>query len=158
LTREDEDEHEGEEESSQYDYKTCSSVARKRYYITSVEVVKIVELLIGTGLQDSQERRRERGRIRSNLVPFWSRKSISTRLSNQDIRSSPTIDANVDFRVELATRIMSYDIRKPRGFDKEVRILKWEKLVPALMRALQSYYAEVPDDFGEGKDEEWNGL
>ena len=36
------------------------------------------------------------------------------------------------------------EIRKPRGFDKEVRILRWDKLVPALQRALQSYYTEIP--------------
>ena len=39
---------------------------------------------------------------------------------------------------------MGYEIRKPRGFDKEVRILRWDKLVPALQRALQSYYTEIP--------------
>lgn len=109
---------------------------RYYYYITSVEVVEIVELLIGTQLKDPADRRKERGRVRSNLVPFWSKKPILSRMNENN--GSP------DFRAELAKRIMAYDIRKPRGFDKEVRILRWDKLVPALKRALQSYYAEIP--------------
>lgn len=142
---EDEDEY---SDSADYGYKTESELKRA-FYITSVEVIKVVELLIGTEVQDAVERRRERGRIRSNLVPFWSKKPISSRMSNQEIRNSPLGSDSLDFRVELATRIMSYEVRKPRGFDKEVRILKWDKLVPALKRALQSYYVEVPDDLEE---------
>lgn len=110
------------------------------YYITSVEVVGIVELLIGTQLAEPQERRKERGRIRSNLVPFWLKKPVSLRI--QEGRNSGHTN-NKDLRYELAKRIMSYDIRRPRGFDKEVRILRWDKLIPALKRALQSYYVEL---------------
>ncbi|KAI5966341.1 uncharacterized protein KGF55_000650 [Candida pseudojiufengensis] len=203
-----------------------------QYYITSVEVVEIVELLIGTEFKEASEKRRERGRIRSNLVPFWCKKSISSRmneisnpstfidhshqtlntsssntptstlappnsnsnsksisssssLSTNSILSAPTsnqssissasssiptnltdfsqkqqqqkfqqhppqpqpiqtISKNQEYRMELAKRMMAYEIRKPRGFDKEVRILKWEKLIPALKRALHSYYTEIP--------------
>lgn len=113
------------------------------YYITSVEVVGIVELLIGTQLAEPQERRKERGRIRSNLVPFWLKKPVSLRI--QEGRNSGHTN-NKDLRYELAKRIMSYDIRRPRGFDKEVRILRWDKLIPALKRALQSYYVELAAD------------
>ncbi|KAH3679024.1 hypothetical protein WICMUC_001219 [Wickerhamomyces mucosus] len=116
----------------------------RSFYVTSVEVIKIVELLIGVESEDLSERRRERGRIRSNLVPFWSRKSISSKMSN--INDEP----KNDFKIELATRIMGYEIRKPRGFDKEVRILKWQKLFKALKRALQSYYVEIPNDLDTG--------
>ncbi|KAK6201328.1 uncharacterized protein RJT21DRAFT_113955 [Scheffersomyces amazonensis] len=127
-----------------------------QYYITSVEVVEIVELLIGTEAKDSAEKRRERGRVRSNLVPFWSKKPISSRMNDSSTGNSsnntptfghsqyPQQPTNQDYRVELAKRIMGYEIRKPRGFDKEVRILRWDKLVPALKRALQSYYTEIP--------------
>lgn len=120
-----------------------------QYYITSVEVVEIVELLIGTQLKDPAERRRERGRVRSNLVPFWSKKSISSRMDSSNYNNGngspvPSSPTNQDYRVELAKRIMGYEIRKPRGFDKDVRILRWDKLVPALKRALQSYYTEIP--------------
>lgn len=149
------DEEDEEEQTSSYGYQQSnySNDLKTSFYITSVEVIKIVELLVGTELQDAAERRRERGRIRSNLVPFWSKKPISSRMSSSELRSSPIASTdNADFRVELATRIMAYDIRKPRGFDKEVRILKWEKLVPALRRALQSYYVEIPDGFDEEAD------
>ncbi|KAI3404698.2 hypothetical protein KGF56_002532 [Candida oxycetoniae] len=144
-----------------------------QYYITSVELVEIVELLIGTEFKDAAEKRRERGRVRSNLVPFWSKKSISSKMSDTSAstthahsdngNSSSSLSTSVpiltstslssnhshnltnqDYRSELARRIMGYDIRKPRGFDKEVRILRWDKLVSALKRALQSYYTEIP--------------
>lgn len=108
------------------------------YYITSVEVIEIVELLIGTKSATASERRKERGRVRSNLVPFWSKRPISSR---NEANHQP------DYRIELAKRIMSYEIRKPRGFDKEVRILKWDRLIPALKRALQCYYCEIPEDY-----------
>lgn len=118
---------------------------KRSFYITSVEVVKIVELLIGTELTHPFERRRERGRIRLNLVPFWLKKPISTRLLLGFKRSPSTSPMENDFRVELARRIMGYSVRKPRGFDKDVRILKWEKLEAALRRALQTYYVEIPE-------------
>lgn len=107
------------------------------YYITSVEVVGIVEMLIYMRDMDPVLRRRERGRIRSNLMPFWLKKAV---LSKKNSKSEPD-----DPRMAFARRIMAYDVRKPRDFDKDVRILRWEKLVPALQRALQCYYVEVPE-------------
>ncbi|OUM54731.1 hypothetical protein BVG19_g4151 [[Candida] boidinii] len=116
------------------------------YYITSVEVVKIVELLIGFQNPDPEERRRERGRIRSNLVPFWSKKPIFSKKTGASCDVPDDKKTNEDLRIELARRIMEYKIRKPRGFDKEVRILNWNNLIPALERALQSYYIQFPAD------------
>ena len=106
-----------------------------QYYITSVEVVEIVELLIGNQFRDAAERRKERGRVRSNLVPFWSKKPISSRMSETSISSSSPQNSsatrfkfkctgdnnyycyswwcwssltNHDYRVELAKRIMGW--------------------------------------------------
>lgn len=107
------------------------------YYITSVEVVGIVEMLIDMRDMDLVSRRRERGRIRSNLMPFWLKKAVSSKKNSESEPGDP--------RMEFARRIMAYDVRKPRGFDKDVRILRWEKLLPALQRALQCYYVEVPE-------------
>ncbi|KAH3667998.1 hypothetical protein OGAPHI_001752 [Ogataea philodendri] len=119
----------------------------RQFYITSVEVIKIVELLIGCQTNNQKERRAERGRIRSNLVPFWSKKPISSKkVSSSDNLSDVIGKTNADLRNELAQRIMSYETRKPRRFDKEVRILEWRKLAPALRRALQSYYVKIPSD------------
>lgn len=114
-----------------------ASDADVNYYITSVEVVGIVEMLIDMRDMDLILRRRERGRIRSNLMPFWLKKAVS---SKKNAESDPG-----DPRMEFAKRIMAYKTRKPRGFDKDVRILQWDKLLPALLRALQCYYVEVPD-------------
>lgn len=142
-----EDIYSSDDESKTANYSSNYSGSSEvyNYYITSVEVLGIVELLIGTKSNDPAERRREKGRIRSNLVPFWSKKPISSRM-NESSSSSPSSPINQDYRMELAKRIMGYEIRKPRGFDKEVRILRWDKLVPALKRALQSYYTEIPQN------------
>lgn len=106
-----------------------------RFSITSVEVVSIIETLIGTKSMELSLRRREKGRIRLNLMPFWLKRSLP---------SNKNVLLHMDSPTSFARQIMSYKIRKPRGFDKDVRILSWDKLVPALHRALQCYYAEVP--------------
>lgn len=110
------------------------------YYITLVEVVGIVELLIGTMEEELAVRRKERGRIRLNLLPFWLQKLVPSK-KHAELALRP----ESELRAEFARQIMAYEVRMPRGFDKSVRILWWDKLVPALQRALQCYYAEVPN-------------
>ncbi|ANZ76446.1 BA75_04152T0 [Komagataella pastoris] len=131
-------------------HRAAGSSVGCQYYITSVEVIKIIELLVGSHLiQDSQQKRKERGRVRSNLVPFWSKHPVSSSKKTLRPRSGPA--CNDDYLAELAHRIMTYEIRRPRIFDKNVRILEWAKLGPALQRALQSYYVAVPLDESENK-------
>lgn len=141
----DENDDDVDGDTSRKHAKVASDGSCYQYYITSVEVIEIVELLLGTYGTDVVEKRRERGRIRSNLVPFWCKRPISSRVQDQSqTLSKGSVPSNHDYRVELARRIMSYETRKPRGFDREVRILRWDKLVPALKRALLSYYVEFP--------------
>lgn len=109
----------------------------REFYVTSVEIVAIIEMLIGILDTDLLQRRKERGRIRSNLTPFWLKKPVSSKKNADNDLSNP--------RLAFARRIMAYDVRKPRGFDKDVRILPWDNLIPALTRALQCYYVEVPE-------------
>lgn len=142
--------------------------SHKRFYITSVEVIRIVELMIYDrgSTTPNYQKRRERGRVRSNLLPFWSKsinskKDSSASLSPCSRRSvstsspfpldpeSPHIEPKTedDCKQQLAQRIMSYQTRKPRGFDKDVRILEWNKLMDALTRVMQSYYVKVPKEY-----------
>ncbi|KAI0464196.1 hypothetical protein LJB42_001800 [Komagataella kurtzmanii] len=131
-------------------HRAAGSSVGYQYYITSVEVIKIIELLVGSHLiEDSQQKRKERGRVRSNLVPFWSKHPVSSSKKTLRPRSGPA--CNDDYLAELAHRIMTYEIRRPRIFDKNVRIMEWVKLGPALQRALQSYYVAVPLDESENK-------
>ncbi|AOA65351.1 Hypothetical protein PP7435_CHR4-1012 [Komagataella phaffii CBS 7435] len=119
--------------------KTAGNSIGCRYYITSVEVIKIIELLIGSySTSDPVQRRKERGRIRSNLVQFWSKHLVFSSKNSMKRRSVPT--GNDAYLTELEHRINTYDVRKPRLFDKSVKILEWSKLGPALRRAIQSYY------------------
>ncbi|KAF3986483.1 hypothetical protein FT663_04521 [Candidozyma haemuli var. vulneris] len=130
------------------------------FYITSVEVVAIVETLIQSKLMDSKLRRRERGRIRSNLLTFWSKASYHSKAKEAERRAEEdremtesqkeaVLEAQREGqkrKAEFARSIMAYEVRKPRGFDKGFRILRWDKLVPALQRALQCYYAEMTSE------------
>ncbi|ANZ77752.1 BA75_05251T0 [Komagataella pastoris] len=110
-----------------------------KYYITSVEVIKIIELLIGSySTSDRQQRRKERGRMRSNLAQFWSKHLVSS--SRKTTKRCSVSTCNNDYLAGLEHRINTYDVRKPRVFDKSVKIMEWSKLGPALQRAIQSYY------------------
>ncbi|AOA62078.1 Hypothetical protein PP7435_CHR2-1294 [Komagataella phaffii CBS 7435] len=116
-----------------------------QYYVTSVEVIKIIELLVGSHLiQDRKQRRKERGCIRSNLMPFWSKHLISSTTNTMKRRSVTA--SNENYIAELAHRIKTYEVRRPRKVNKDLRILEWSKLGPALRRALHSYYVAVPID------------
>lgn len=111
-----------------------------KYYITSIEMIKLIEFIIGTSAetpQDLEAIRKERGRIRSNLVPFWSKWTVNSK-SNLDKMH----DIKWRYRIEMGERIMAYKYRKPRDFDKEIRVLNWENLEPALHRVLQNYYVQ----------------
>ncbi|ANZ73577.1 BA75_00004T0 [Komagataella pastoris] len=116
-----------------------------KYYITSVEVIKIIELLVGSSsISDPQQRRKERGRVRSNLAQFWSKYLVSSSKKNMRRLSLPA--CNDEYLAELAHRINTYEIRKPRIFDKSIKILEWPRLGPALQRAFQSYYMVQLDE------------
>ncbi|ANZ75720.1 BA75_03317T0 [Komagataella pastoris] len=124
------------------DYISNETPIGRQYYITSVEVIKIIEILVGSHLiQDPQKRRRERACIRSNLMPFWSKHLVSS--SKKALKRLSVQARNDDFLAELDDRIQTYKVRKPRIVDKDVKILEWSRLGPALKRALQSYYAVV---------------
>ncbi|AOA61176.1 Hypothetical protein PP7435_CHR1-0001 [Komagataella phaffii CBS 7435] len=116
-----------------------------KYYITSVEVIKIIELLVGSSsISDPHQMRKERGRVRSNLAQFWSKRLVSSSRKTMKQGFLPT--CNDDYFAELAHRINTYDVRKPRLFDKCIKILEWSKLKPALQRAMQSYYMVQLDE------------
>lgn len=114
------------------------------YFMTSVEFIEVIECLIGQKTMAHSERRKARGRIRLNLMRFW----LKTPLPSRDSLKSGEHDSRV---VELALKIRKYSVSKPPGFNKEVRIMPWEKLVAAMQHALEYYFAEMP--IGEGCEE-----
>ncbi|ANZ75678.1 BA75_03319T0 [Komagataella pastoris] len=127
------------------DYISNETSIGRQYYITSVEVIKIVELLIGSHLiQDRKQKRKERGCIRSNLMPFWSKHLVTS--STKDIKRHLVPGSNDDYIADLAHRIKTYEVRRPRIVNKDLRILEWSNLGSALQRALQSYYVAVSLD------------
>ncbi|AOA61950.1 Hypothetical protein PP7435_CHR2-0001 [Komagataella phaffii CBS 7435] len=120
-------------------HKMANNTIACQYYITSVEVIKIIELLVGGyTVSDPRQRRKERGRVRSNLAQFWSKHLVSS--SKKTMKRPAMLACNEDYLAELEQRINTYDVRKPRLFDKSVKILEWPNLGPALQRAIQSYY------------------
>lgn len=117
------------------------------FYITSVEFIKIVELLVydSSHYPSSKQRRKERGRIRSNLTHFWSEGCIDIKHNLFVPSIGGQHKADELFRCQLARRIASYTTRKPTEFDKSVRILEWSLLVPALERVIQYYWVRIPN-------------
>lgn len=118
---------------------TEEGITQSFYYITSVELVNIIDTLINIKVMDAGSRRREKGRIRLNLLPYWLKNSLGSTRSIEEKDSA-------DPRTQFARRISNYGVRKPRCLDKDVRVLSWLKLVPALQRAIQCYYTEIPSD------------
>ncbi|AOA60441.1 Hypothetical protein PP7435_CHR1-1388 [Komagataella phaffii CBS 7435] len=137
--------HDFEENLSCGSDKEIETSVRFEYYITSVEVIRIIEFLTENHLiQDIQAKRRERSCLRSNLVRFWSKDIVPSSTSTMSKGSKPSREN--DCIEELAQRIRAYKVRKPLIVDKSLRILEWSKLGPALERALQSYYVALPLD------------
>lgn len=120
-------------------FKQSEQSNKKEYFLTSVEFIEMIECLIGCRNMEHHERRRERGRIRLNLMKYW----LKTPLPSKKSLDSGEHDLVV---IELALKIRKYSLNKLPGFNKEVRIMPWDKLIPALNRALEYYYAEVPND------------
>lgn len=113
---------------------------REEYFMTSVDFIELIECLVGCRSMDHQERRRERGRIRLNLMKFWLKTPLPSK-------KSADLGEHDSMVVDLALKIRKYSLNKLPGFNKEVRIMPWAKIVPALTRALEYYYAEVPQSF-----------
>lgn len=104
------------------------------FLITSLDVIKIVEFLIGNSGKNLTVKRKERGRIRSNLVPLWHK-------GYTDLESD-------QIKMPLRTffeRIKSYEIQKPINISKSVRLLLWGNLTLALYRALDFYRVIVSE-------------
>lgn len=112
-----------------------------KYYMTSVEVVRLIQFITGTSWNaDENALRIERGRLRSNLFPFWCKWTVQTRRDRNDqLPFIHTQNINDQYHAELTNAIVNYKYRRPRGFEKNVRVISWEKLQPALKRILQSY-------------------
>lgn len=106
------------------------------YYITSVEVLKIVDLLTNYKETDRTKRRFERARIRSNLLLFWAKHFL------EDPGVGPEEE---ELRRAFIQRIMYYRSRKPVDVLKDVRLMSWEYLVPALQRAILFFRVLIPD-------------
>lgn len=95
------------------------------FLITSAEVIKIIEYLVGVGLL----LRKDRGRIRSNLATLW----------HKDLTPADSIEAQ-----RLHLQILRYDSQKPYNILKDMRMLSWDALEVAIRRALLFYVVLVP--------------
>lgn len=126
----------------QNDYTGVQAKSEKPdYFMTSVEFIEVIECLIGHKSLEHSERRKERGRIRLNLMRFWLKIPLPSK-------KSLLSGDHDEFVIGLALKIRKYSVSKPPGFNKEVRIMPWEKLEPAMQRALEYYFAEEP--LGDG--------
>lgn len=105
-----------------------SNRGRVNYLITSVEVIKIIELLTGSAWRDPLLRRIERGRLRSNLATLWLKEFLA-------IKSNHTNKACL----KLLEQLSNYKIRKPYNVWKDLRLMHWDNLIVALSKVLGFY-------------------
>lgn len=100
------------------------------FLITSAEVIKIIEFLLGSSQKKTSLLRKERGRIRSNLASLWH-KNPSPMDSTETRR--------------LRSQILKYESRKPYNILKDMRMLLWDDLESAIRKALLFYLVIVSD-------------
>lgn len=97
--------------------------------ITSIDMIRIIEFLICTkNLGNLAWRRQERGRIRSNLYPFWHRSCSNTGGPHDE-----------EMHHHLARQLQTYKTRKPFRILKCMRFLSWSNLERAIFKALLFY-------------------
>lgn len=104
------------------------------FFITSLDVIRIVEYFIGTAGKNYSVRRRERARIRSNLGPLWHR--YYRYLESNQMRGTLQM---------FFERIQACEISKPVKVSKSIRLLLWANLNHALYKALDFYRVMVPE-------------
>lgn len=101
---------------------------KTKFFITSVEVIEIVEFLIGKNSVNSILKWKERGRIRSNLASLWFKSWCDL--------------GPIQLRFE--SQIRRYNSRNPNTTTKYMRVLQWVNLEYALRKALLFYCVHVP--------------
>lgn len=106
------------------------------YFITSVDVIGIVEFLVDHNTLNSALKWRERGRIRSNLAPLWFK-------NWSDMESM-----HLQFE-NLIRRVHSQNSCRVSKF---ARLLLWLNLEYALSKALLFYGVSMPIDYSPQAD------
>lgn len=109
----------------------------EEFFVTSVDVLRIVELLLNNKEPDQRRRRKERARIRSNLKRFWKHDFA-------DLKHEFEIEN--ELQLAFKKRIQLYDYRNPVIIRRGVRLMSWNQLAPALRRALL-YFRAIRDNY-----------
>ena len=90
----------------------------RRCYVTSVDAIKILEMLVGLRF-DVQEK----NRVRRNVEGF-----------HPMTMSKDKEETDAFFRV-----IMGYGHPKPRNIDKKIKVFEWKDLAPMLGKIMSKY-------------------
>lgn len=110
---------------------------KEQFFVTSIDVLKIVNFLIGSEQSDIGFRRMERARIRSNLSRFWERNEAIQRYGFQVMNDS---------RLTTKKNNVINDFPNQVNFLGGVRLMPWSRLASAIRQALL-YYRAIPQDF-----------
>lgn len=107
-----------------------SDSVRTDYFITSVQVIEIIEFLIGNRAINSAVQWKERCRVRSNLASVWFK------------------DWSLLGPIHLGfeNQIQRYNSQNPHTKLKYVRLLRWSNLEYALQKALLFYCVFMPTE------------
>lgn len=105
----------------------------REYFVTSIDVVKIVEFILEID-NVAWNTRIERGRIRSILRPFWS-----TAINANKGTSSVALAPNDRLKGEMAMRVMNYQYRKPYRNNRQMSVMRWCNLILAMKKVFAKY-------------------
>lgn len=108
-----------------------------RFMITSIDTIRIIEFLLGNNEMSPKLKWKERGRIRSNLAPFWHKPSS---LVSTQYRTEP------DHYLQRL-QILEYNLCKTHSTFRRLRIMLWGDLEQAMHKAILFYYICLPEKF-----------
>ncbi|ODV64251.1 uncharacterized protein ASCRUDRAFT_30424, partial [Ascoidea rubescens DSM 1968] len=108
---------------------------KKEYYVTSVDIIYLLERLSGINSFDMKEK----NRIRRNLQTLESLTIGKPKNFNKNNLNPYELD-------KFFKLIMSFNSPKPRNIEKDLKIYKWELLEEALQRVLGKYCFDLSND------------
>ncbi|KAI3641880.1 hypothetical protein MIR68_000149 [Amoeboaphelidium protococcarum] len=128
------------------------------YFITSVDLVYLLEKIVGIKLlaETKNRIRRTLERFQPLTIPKPGvQKNVhKNNSSNNQAYSGASIQNQVDFFM----RLMSFDEPKPRNIEKDIKIYPWVNIPSALLRVLEKHGDEIVELSASQKSQMENGA
>ncbi|KAI3640943.1 hypothetical protein MIR68_001821 [Amoeboaphelidium protococcarum] len=128
------------------------------YFITSVDLVYLLEKIVGIKLlaETKNRIRRTLERFQPLTIPKPGvQKNVHKNNSNNNQAYS---GASIQNQVDFFMRLMSFDEPKPRNIEKDIKIYPWVNIPSALLRVLEKHADEIVELSASQKSQMENGA